>query len=342
VTSYDHRREFNDTGPSRRTWWRRPGRLIPVAVGLLCVAVIANVRGDLAVAELVAKYGADPSRFITIEGMRVHYRDEGTGLPLLLIHGTSSSLHTWDGWVQHLQSRHRIIRLDLPGFGLTGPAPDADYRASRHARVVLGLLDRIGVERADVAGNSLGGRVALTLAPEHPTRVNRLILIDSRGLSGLQKPAIDRATSISVVGPALRWITPRALVRWAVEAIYADPARVTDELVDRYDDLIRRDGNRQAKIDAVTGPGDPDLDDRLGEVQAQVLLLWGRQDRRIPVSAGYRMRDGLREAKLVIYENAGHVPMEELPAETSADADAFLQGGLPLISHYERARSVSK
>jgi pimeloyl-ACP methyl ester carboxylesterase len=257
--------------------------------------------------------------------MSVHYRDEGAGPLLLLIHGTSSSLHTWDGWVQRMRSGHRIIRLDLPGFGLTGPAPDADYRASRHARIVASLLDHLGVERADVAGNSLGGRVALTLALDYPARVNRLILVDSRGLSGQYPTTIERVAGIPVIGQVVRWATPRVLVRRAVEAVYADPSRVTDQLVDRYDDLIRRDGNRQAMTDAMAGPRDPDLDRRLSEIKVPVLLQWGEHDRRLPLSVAYRMRDGLQDARLAIYQNAGHVPMEELPAETSADAETFLR-----------------
>jgi pimeloyl-ACP methyl ester carboxylesterase len=332
----------NRTGDlnGRHGWWRRPGRVALLIVTLLCFVLVANVRSDLPVGELLPMYGSGGSRFAVIEGMRIHYRDEGAGPPLLLIHGTSSSLHTWDGWVQRMRGR-RIVRLDLPGFGLTGPAPDADYRAARDARIVASLLDRLRIDRVDVAGNSLGGRVALTLALEYPARVNSLILIDSRGLSGQYPPTIEQLAGLPVIGQALRWVTPRALVRRGIQGVYADPSRVTDRLVDRYYDLIRRDGNRQAMIDASAGPDDPYLDSRLSEIKVPVLLQWGEYDRRIPLSVACRMRDGLRDATLVIYAGAGHVPMEELPDQTSADAESFLGHGLKVSKHADAACSMS-
>ena len=224
--------------------------LMLVAAASVGMLFFANVRGDLPVRELVPNYADGPSRFAMIEGMRVHYRDEGSGPALILIHGTSSSLHTWDGWVERLRAHHRIIRLDLPGFGLTGPAPDGDYRPSRDARVVVSLMSQLGVERADVAGNSLGGRVALMLALDYPDRVRRLVLIDSRGLSGQEPTRIERIIDIPVIGKGVRWVTPRSLVRRTLEESYADPSRISESLVDRYDDLMRREGNRQALIDA--------------------------------------------------------------------------------------------
>jgi pimeloyl-ACP methyl ester carboxylesterase len=120
--------------------------------------VVALVQPDIPLEALLPDYGAAPSQFVEIEGMRIHYRDEGAGSPLVLLHGFGSSLYTWDGWVRQLAATRRLIRFDLPGFGLTGPAPDGDYRVERYVRVVAALLARLGVELADFAGNSLGGR----------------------------------------------------------------------------------------------------------------------------------------------------------------------------------------
>jgi pimeloyl-ACP methyl ester carboxylesterase len=144
----------------------------------------------------------------------------------------------------------------------------------------------------------------------------------------VEPTTIERLAGARAIGQALRWVTPRALVRRSVEAVYADPSLVTEELVDRYDDLLRRDGNRQAFIDATAGPGDPDLDRRLREIDVPVFLQWGEHDRRIPLSVAYRMHDGLRNSKLLVYAKAGHVPMEELPDDTAADAEAFLRDRL--------------
>jgi pimeloyl-ACP methyl ester carboxylesterase len=246
--------------------------------------VLSLVRTDIPHAELLPRYGGGASRFVGVEGVTVHYRDEGSGPPLVLVHGTSSSLHTWDGWVARLSSRRRIVRLDLPGFGLSGTAPDRDYSAVRYARVVGALMSQLGIDRADVAGNSLGGRVALTLALEHPERVRSLVLVDAAGLSGQKPPAIFGVARTPVLGRALRWLTPRAIVRRNVEEVYGDGSRVTEALVDRYYELTRHEGNREALLDRLTGPADPPLDDRLAEVRVPVLLEWGGHDRWIPPS----------------------------------------------------------
>src|SRR6202795_138603 len=163
---------------------RRVVRAVAIAAGSLllvgAIAIAAMVRPDIPLEALLPKYGAAPSKFVAIEGMRIHYRDEGEGQPLVMLHGFGSSLYTWDGWVRQLAGTRRLIRLDLPGFGLTGQAPDGDYRAERYVRVVAALLDSLGVERTDIAGNSMGGRTALMFALAHPERVRKLILIDAR------------------------------------------------------------------------------------------------------------------------------------------------------------------
>jgi pimeloyl-ACP methyl ester carboxylesterase len=298
-----------------------------LVLGALAVLIAVNVRTDLSLSSLLPKYGDGPSRFLTIEGILVHYRDEGAGPPLVLIHGTSSSLHTWDDWVTRLGVHRRIVRLDLPGFGLTGPAPDQDYSAARYARLVAALLARLGIDRADVAGNSLGGRVAMTLALEYPERVRRLVLVDAAGLSGQQPPQIFRIARTPVLSELLRWVTPRALVRKNIAEVYGDPSRLTDAVVDRYYDLLRREGNRGALLDRLNGPADPDLDGRVAEIRAPVLIEWGEKDRWIPLAFARRLSDAVPGAKLVTYAAAGHVPMEELPDATAADAEAFLAAG---------------
>jgi pimeloyl-ACP methyl ester carboxylesterase len=305
-------------------------RTIAIALGVFAVALAVSaavmVRRDIPVEDLVARHAAAPSQFMELDGMRVHYRDEGDreGTPLLLVHGTSSSLHTWDGWVRALSGRRRIVRLDLPGFGLTGPAPDRDYRVERYARLLAGFLDRLEIPRADVAGNSLGGRVAVTFALASPERVRKLVLVDPAGLSGNRPPAIFRLAQMPVVNRLLLHVTPRFLIRRNVEEVYGDPSRVGDELVERYHSMTLRAGNRQALVDRLTGPADPDLDGRLGELRLPVLIQWGESDRWIPVDNAHRFQRGIEGAELRIYPGAGHVPMEEIPELTAADAEAFL------------------
>jgi pimeloyl-ACP methyl ester carboxylesterase len=308
-----------------RVWVRRA---LGISTLLLLVAgaVVASwVRADVPLSQLLPKYAAKPSRFADIEGMRVHYRDEGQGMPLLLLHGTSSSLHTWEGWVERLKGHRRIVRLDLPGYGLTGPAPDADYMPARLARVVVKLLDQLGIERVDVAGNSLGGRVALTLALDHRKRVERLILIDASGLSGQRTAPVFRLAQSSLGALGLRWLTPIFLVRANTKQVYGDPTRLRDEAVERYYDMARRAGNRQALIDRFRGPASPPLDARLAQLHLHTLIMWGARDTWIPPEFAQRFARGIDGAQLLMYPDAGHVPMEELPAQTARDADAFLE-----------------
>jgi pimeloyl-ACP methyl ester carboxylesterase len=291
---------------------------------LLAVALVALslVRLDVPVARLLPKYATGASRFAVLDGVNVHYRDEGSGPPLVLLHGTSSTLYTWDGWVSQLASKRRLIRLDLPGGGLTGPAPDHDYGDPRFVRIVVALMDRLGIDRADVAGNSRGGRIAIDLALEHPDRVRSLILIDSRGLPGAEPTALD-AIVCSPIGRALRWITPRAFIRRSIAGVYGDPARLREDAIDRYYDLFRREGNRAALREMLCAR-EPSVEGRLLELRLPVLLQWGERDRRVPVAFGRRFAEGIPGARLVVYGSAGHLPMEELPEETARDAEAFL------------------
>jgi pimeloyl-ACP methyl ester carboxylesterase len=139
---------------------------------------------DRPVEELKARWAQAPSQFITVQGMQVHVRDEGPRddpVPVVLLHGTSASLHTWEGWTGALKGQRRVIRFDLPGFALTGPHPHDDYSIDAYVRFVVATLDRLGIARCVLAGNSLGGQIAWAVAATHPTRVERLVLVDAAG-----------------------------------------------------------------------------------------------------------------------------------------------------------------
>ncbi|MDB4873824.1 MAG: alpha/beta hydrolase [Gemmatimonadetes bacterium] len=329
MTSIASERIVRASPPCRRSLTRRVLRGAAIAVGsLLLVAVIAiaaMVRPDIPLAALMPEYGAAPSRFVHIEGMRIHYRDEGTGQPLVLLHGFGSSLFTWDRWVRQLAGTRRLIRLDLPGFGLTGPAPDGDYTAQRHVRVVAALLDSLHIERTDIAGNSMGGRTALMFVLAHPERVRKLILVDAGGFAPMPPPALFKLAQTPIVGPFLiQHVTPRFVIRRNLAGVYGDPSRLTNAVVDRYSAMVRRTGNRGAMVARITGPSDPNLADRLGELKLPVLIQWGQLDQWIPLSDAHGFQRGIVGAELRVYPGAGHVPMEEIPEATARDAGAFL------------------
>lgn len=304
----------------------RPVKRWLIAIAVLLVALLATgVRRDLAPEEL-AEYESEASRFVPVRGLSVHLREEGKavgdGAPLVLLHGTASSLHTWDGWVAELERDHRLVRLDLPGFGLTGPDPQGRYAPEDDVALLVELFDRLGLDKVSLAGNSLGGGIVLRFALAHPERVEKLVLVDS---SGLPHPPIGPLDLMAVPGVALlaRWITPRAGIRRMMGEVYGDPSRFSDELVTRYHRLIRHRGNRAALADRRRAARPP-LGELLGEIRAPTLILWGQCDGWIPLANGCEMHEKIAGSELIVYRGLGHVPMEEAPERTSRDVREFL------------------
>src|SRR5262245_31535578 len=222
--------------------------LPPLLVGAFVAATWAPER---TVAQLRDRWAPPPSVFLDVLGMKVHLRDEGPRddpSPIVLLHGTGGSLHVWDGWAQALRSERRVIRFDLAGFGLTGPAPDGVYGRDHDARLVVAVLDQLGVARCVLGGNSLGGSVSLRTAIDHPERVEKLILVDSGGYGSTpgSEPIGFHLARMPGVAWLLQHTLPRLLVEQGYRNVFGDPARVTPEMVDRSVDIMRRHGNRRA------------------------------------------------------------------------------------------------
>jgi pimeloyl-ACP methyl ester carboxylesterase len=301
--------------------------LIWTAVVLLALgaALATGVRRDLPAAELEARYAPPPSRFLEVDGMRVHYRDEGQGPPLLLLHGSNAALFTWEGWTRELSGRFRVISLDLPGHGLTGPDPKGRYSASDMARFLEAFRARLGLERFHLAGNSMGGSVAWHYALLFPERVERLVLVDPGGHPRDEpSPLVFRLMRMPVVGELLSQVTPRMVVEKNLRAVYADPSKVTEAQVERYHALLLREGNRKASRERMRLDGD-DLWKRLKELRQPTLILWGEKDTWILPKYAHRFAELIPQSRLVLYPDLGHVPMEEDPVRTAADVSRFLQ-----------------
>ena len=285
-------------------------------------AEVAPFQPDLPSRCLEARYTTGASRFLEVGGARVHYRDEGpTDAPTLLaLHGMHSSLHTWDTWTERLTDRLRVVRLDLPGFGLTGPNEDGVYDMAYYVDMLAAFMDELDLTSAAVAGNSLGGGIAWRFATAAPDRVERLLLLDSVG----RQVVPDGANLLVRPGMSLipRYLTPRAGFRELLRDAYGDPTKLTPAAVRRYHDLLRRSGNRAAVItlirEASPGGFDPD------NVRAPTLVQWGRLDGWLPLSLGRSLAAEIPHASLRVYEGVGHMPMEEAPDATAPDAAAFL------------------
>jgi pimeloyl-ACP methyl ester carboxylesterase len=296
------------------------------AVGILlmlaALGFAVSKAPDRSLDSLVPRWAPPPSDFLELDGQLVHYRDQGPSsdpLPLVLIHGTSASLHTWEGWAAELARTRRIISFDLPGFGLTGPNADGDYSDARYVSFARQLLSRLGVGRAIVAGNSLGGEVAWQLALADPTRVAGLVLVDAAGYNFVPEdlPLGFRIARIPVLREGMRWVLPRRAIEDSVLSVYGDRSRVSAALVDRYYELTLREGNRVAlmqRMDQLT----PGPVERLPDIKVPTLILWGGKDRLIPPQWGRAFNQAIPNSKLVVFPNLGHVPQEEDPAATLA------------------------
>ncbi len=297
-------------------------KLVGIFLMLAALGFAVGKAPDRSLESLLPRWALPPSDFVELDGLQVHYRDQGPSsdpLPLVLIHGTSASLHTWEGWVAELARTRRVISFDLPGFGLTGPNADGDYRGPRYVAFVRQLLSRLGVGRAIVAGNSLGGEIAWQLALADPARVAGLVLVDSAGYDFVPEalPLGFRLARIPVLREPMRWLLPRRAIEDSVLSVYGDPARVSAALVDRYYELTLREGNRVAlmrRMDQLA----PGPVQRLPEIKVPTLILWGGKDRLIPPVWGDRFHADIPGSRLVKFPALGHVPQEEDPAATLA------------------------
>ena len=297
-------------------------------MGLICLMFGYK---DKSVKSLLEKYAPAPSTFVEIEGMNVHYRDEGNPLdtvPLVLLHGTGSSLHTYDAWAEAVKSTRRTIRMDLPAFGLTGPFPNRDYSIDHYVSFIEQFLTNRNIQHCILAGNSLGGQIAWHFTLAHSDRVEQLVLIDAAGypLNSKSVPIAFKMARIPIINKLMTFITPRFMAKASVKNVYADKSKVTEALVDRYFDLTLRTGNRQALVDRMTGIYDTSRLPQIRNIQQRTLLLWGEEDMLIPLSNATRFHEDLPNDTLIILPNSGHVPMEESPKESLAALMGFLKG----------------
>lgn len=288
---------------------------------ILLTFVIGNsFYSDISVEDLKNEFTNGHSQFIEIDEVNVHYRDEGEGFPIVLIHGTAASLHTWDAWTDELIKTNRVIRMDLPAFGITGPNKNADYSIEAYTTFLHSFLEKLKLEKFHLAGNSLGGNIAWNYTADYPSKVEKLILVDASGLpTNKSQPAIFKMAKTPILNSLFLYITPRFLIKKNIEEVYEDDSKITDELINRYHKMALRVGNRKAFIDRAKTDFKLDTQvnlEKLKSIQTPTLLIWGAKDLWIPLANGIRMNEILVNSKLEVLENSGHVPMEENPIES--------------------------
>lgn len=309
-------------------------RIVKMALLLLLVALAVGLlvarTPDTDPVAMRSKYADVASRFITLDdGLTVHVRVSGpiTAPAILLLHGSNASLHSWSPWAKRLERAFRVIRLDLPGHGLTGAHPARDYRTAAFVDVVEGVRRGLGVERLTIAGNSMGGGVAWAYTLAHPDRVDALILVDSVGQPEPGKtsaPLVFRIARLPLLRDLATTVTPRSWIEQSLPMAFADPRRVEAADIDRYWELLRYPGNRLATIDRFATYDAPARPAQLAAIAAPTLILWGADDRLIPLSSGRWLQAHIRGSRLIVYPGVGHLPMEEAADDSARDVAAFL------------------
>jgi len=254
----------------------------------------------------------------------IHYRDEGKGFPVILLHGAFSSLHTYDQWTEHLTKEYRVIRYTLPGFGLTGPCPNHDYSMENHLNYLNKLMDALNIPKCHIAGNSLGGWLAWEAVLKHPERFEKLILISSAGFLDKQSvPLPFKMARTPFLKRIVRFSLKRKILVHFLKDVYGDADRISDELVERYWELFNRQGNIEAFFALVNGKH-KDNTLHLKEIKKDTLIMWGEEDNWLPIHNGYRFTTAIPNSRLFTYAGIGHVPMEELALKTVKDLQKFL------------------
>jgi pimeloyl-ACP methyl ester carboxylesterase len=265
-------------------------------------------------------------RHETVDGRRLRYVRTGSGDPVVLVHGFGSSLYTWKDVLPALAARHEVVALDLPGFGESDRPGDLAF--DDLPRAVVGLMDRLGLERVALVGNSLGGAAAAVVAAERTERVSALVLVDAAGfdLAPSGRPRLVRLAT-SALGPALSALPgKRLLVETALRQVFHDPRRVSAERVAEYAAAARHPGTFAAvrSLGRSLGPRGAGFEAILGRVEAPTLVLWGEHDRWIPAAHADRFVQRIGGSRKVVIPACGHVPQEERPAETARLVLGFL------------------
>jgi pimeloyl-ACP methyl ester carboxylesterase len=260
--------------------------------------------------------------FADVDGVRVRYTDVGEGPAVVFIHGFASSLDVWDGVMTEVAKTHRVLALDLKGFGWTD-RPEGDYSPATQARLVLHLMDARGIDQAALVAHSWGASVALAVALSAPQRVTRLALYDAWVYEEQLPPTFYWARADGV-GEAIFGIFYNQRVEDKIALAFYDKKFVTQKLVDATERALERPGATAAALAAVRGQRYSHVQERYKEVQQPTLLLWGREDLVTMLSYGERLSNELAHAKLVVYPRCGHFPMVEAKAPSNAELIGFL------------------
>lgn len=289
---------------------------------------------DTDIDRMLSKYSGAASAFAeNADGLRVHYRDQGNrdGIPIVLIHGTAASLHTWEALVERFGDRYRVITYTQSGHGLTGPHPRDDYSFAGMAQALELVTNELALDHFVLGGNSMGGWVAWRYALDNPDKVDALLLLDAAGMplrDGEKEPPLNLGFRM-LQNPVGRYLaqqyTPRLLIEKSAMQSVSVKSVMNDATVDRYWELLRYPGNRRAAALRAITDREPVYVERIREITSPTLIIWGVEDQLIFASAAQSFEERMSNTKVIIYDAVGHLPMEEAPDRTANDIAVFLE-----------------
>jgi len=300
-----------------------------LGTAFLAVALYGLWTPDLERAELEKRYFSSSPQIINVDGLKVYYKETGPqGAPaLLLLHGFGSSLQAWDDWSVKLEQKYRVIRMDLPGFGLTGASPANDYSEEKDLAVLTHFADKLGLEKFSVIGHSMGGKMAWSLAASQPERVQALVLMAPDGFPET-KDIGTKPYEVPAIMGLIKYVLPKYLVRKSIEPAFAQADALNDALVNRYFDMLRAPGVRGAILERSNQTIYTDPVPRLKAIKAPTLLIWGEQDQMIPSTNAQSYANVLPNSTTVLLPKLGHLLQEEQPEKGLTAVMQFLDGHL--------------
>jgi pimeloyl-ACP methyl ester carboxylesterase len=301
-------------------------------VGLSIAAIVVALYAyrDIPRDTLEAKYGGEPSRYMNLAGARIHYRDEGPrdGPAIVLIHANFASLLGWEPWVDILKDKYRVVRFDMASHGLTGPDPTGDYGLERTLELTERLIDALGLETFSIAGTSLGGTMSVLYTEKHPERVENLILLSPGSIEGKERKAGPRG-EMPDAAYALKYIMPKALPAFMLRSGFSDDSLLGDNLIERWFELWRLDGQREAQLDRLDQYNSGDIESVFRAVDVPVLLLWGEENETALYEQHeevLELLEGAPTINFISYPNVGHMAVQEAGAKIGVDVRNFLDG----------------
>lgn len=315
-------------------------KIIGYLFGALLILVIVTtlvavwVYRDIPAAVLEAKYAGPASQFINIDGARIHYRDEGDGPAVLLLHANFSNLIGWDPWVDALKDGYRVVRLDFTSHGLTGPDPSGDYSQERTVELLEKFVDAMGLQRFSVAGTSMGGTMAIKYTHKYPERIDSLILLSPGSLEGKRQKSGPRS-EVPDYAYLLTYIMPRALPEYMLRSGFGDPSKLSEQQIDRWYEMWMREGQRKAQLDRLQQYEAGDIEQVIRELKRPVLLLWGEANTTAEFEQAEEFQHLLENAEslqFISYPGVGHMAVQEDGATSGRDVRAYLDARRAMAS----------